>query len=156
VWVDGSQGEAGTFNLDVTLSAPVVSAACTGATALSFSGTPPTATASGDTTFSARASGAGTTLVGSSSLNPADLEAIAIMARRANAWVLSDEIYSQLVYEGDAPSIVGWTFDGCYNMKTVYYRPGTKGWGPTFDGVPTQIWTDILAVILSAKWSQVA
>ena len=35
----------------------------------------------------------------------ADLERIAAAARRANAWVISDEIYSQLVYDGSAPSI---------------------------------------------------
>lgn len=35
----------------------------------------------------------------------ADLERIATAARRAGAWVLSDEIYSKLIYEGAAPSI---------------------------------------------------
>lgn len=35
----------------------------------------------------------------------AELEQIADLARRANAWVLSDEIYSQLVFESSAPSI---------------------------------------------------
>jgi aspartate/methionine/tyrosine aminotransferase len=36
---------------------------------------------------------------------PADLEQIAVLARQADLWVLSDEIYSQLVYEGEAASI---------------------------------------------------
>ncbi len=36
---------------------------------------------------------------------PADLERIAALARRADLWVISDEIYSELVYEGAAPSI---------------------------------------------------
>ena len=35
----------------------------------------------------------------------ADLEQIAALERRADLWVISDEIYSQLVYEGEAPSI---------------------------------------------------
>jgi aspartate aminotransferase len=34
-----------------------------------------------------------------------ELEQIAEIALRSDAWVLSDEIYSQLVYDGDAPSI---------------------------------------------------
>lgn len=38
-------------------------------------------------------------------LSPSDLEVIAEAALRANAWILSDEIYSQLVFEGSAPSI---------------------------------------------------
>jgi aspartate/methionine/tyrosine aminotransferase len=33
------------------------------------------------------------------------LEQIAAEVQRVNAWVISDEIYCQLVYEGDAPSI---------------------------------------------------
>ena len=36
---------------------------------------------------------------------PAALEQIAEAAQRVNAWVVSDEIYSQLVYDGEAPSI---------------------------------------------------
>jgi aspartate aminotransferase len=35
----------------------------------------------------------------------AELEQIADLALRADVWVLSDEIYSQLVFEGSAPSI---------------------------------------------------
>ncbi|MGQ9666288.1 MAG: pyridoxal phosphate-dependent aminotransferase [Anaerolineae bacterium] len=35
------------------------------------------------------------------------LEHIAAEVRRVDAWVISDEIYCQLVYEGDAPSIAG-------------------------------------------------
>ena len=34
------------------------------------------------------------------------LARVAELARRRDAWVLSDEIYARLVYEGDAPSIV--------------------------------------------------
>lgn len=39
-------------------------------------------------------------------VTPADvLEEIADVAQKVDAWVISDEIYSQLVYEGDAPTI---------------------------------------------------
>ncbi len=38
-------------------------------------------------------------------LTPADLEAVAAIAREHDLWVLSDEIYSRLVYEGEHHSI---------------------------------------------------
>jgi hypothetical protein len=44
-------------------------------------------------------------------------------------------------FQGDAPTFAGgldvFDFD---NNATVYYLPGTKGWGPTFGGRPTQPW----------------
>ena len=39
-------------------------------------------------------------------LSPRTLEHIAAAARRHDCWILSDEIYYRLVYEGDAPSII--------------------------------------------------
>ena len=36
---------------------------------------------------------------------PADLERLAAAVRRTDAWVLSDEIYTQQIYEGEAPTI---------------------------------------------------
>jgi aspartate aminotransferase len=39
-------------------------------------------------------------------LSPQTLEHVAAGVRRHGCWVLSDEIYCRLVYEGDAPSIV--------------------------------------------------
>jgi len=33
-----------------------------------------------------------------------------------------------------------WPFEGSTNV-TVYYLPGTTGWGPTFAGRPTALWT---------------
>ena len=46
-------------------------------------------------------------------------------------------------FAGDAPA----AFDEAYMFfyatnVTVYYRPGTKGWGPTFAGRPTAPWID--------------
>lgn len=38
-------------------------------------------------------------------LTPADLEAVAAIAREHDLWVLSDEIYSRLIYEGEHHSI---------------------------------------------------
>jgi hypothetical protein len=31
-------------------------------------------------------------------------------------------------------------FAGDNNRITVYYMPGTTGWGTTFDGLPTMLW----------------
>jgi len=44
------------------------------------------------------------------------------------------------VYFGDnAPSLGASVFSGA-NNTTVYYLPGTTGWGPTFGGRPTALW----------------
>jgi hypothetical protein len=40
------------------------------------------------------------------------------------------------------------TFDGC-PLATVYYLPGTTGWGPTFCGVPTAQWALPNPIILN-------
>jgi hypothetical protein len=41
-------------------------------------------------------------------------------------------------FEGDAPTVASSAFGG--SSPTVYYLPGTKGWGPTFSGLPTVCW----------------
>jgi hypothetical protein len=45
--------------------------------------------------------------------------------------------------QGNQPSIGGDPFSGAYNV-TVYYLPGTTGWGPTFAERPTALWTNPL------------
>ena len=42
-------------------------------------------------------------------------------------------------FQGNAPSPDSDAFDGD-NNATVYYLPGTTGWGLTFDGLPTALW----------------
>lgn len=41
-------------------------------------------------------------------------------------------------FEGDAPGAC-YTFDAAAKA-IIYYKPGTKGWGETFEGRPTAIW----------------
>lgn len=43
------------------------------------------------------------------------------------------------LFQGDAPTDVGTAFSGD-SGATVYYLPGTAGWGSTFGGAPTQVW----------------
>ena len=50
-------------------------------------------------------------------LTEEDLTAVARLAVERDLWVLSDEIYSQIVYEGDAPSIA--TFPGMRERTVV-------------------------------------
>jgi len=45
---------------------------------------------------------------------------------------------SAIYFLGNAPSIGSDNISG-YNA-TVYYLPGTTGWGTTFDYVPTMLW----------------
>jgi hypothetical protein len=40
---------------------------------------------------------------------------------------------------GDAPAADSGTFNGS-PLVTIYYLPGTIGWGPTFGGRPTKLW----------------
>lgn len=43
-----------------------------------------------------------------------------------------------IYFEGNAP---GFAFCGCFQaFGTVYFLPGTTGWGPTFAGRPTALW----------------
>jgi len=46
---------------------------------------------------------------------------------------------SSVYFEGNAPAIDPSAFSGD-NNTTVYYLPGTTGWGPTFGGCPTRLW----------------
>ncbi len=48
---------------------------------------------------------------------------------------------TRVYFKGDAPG--GATDRSIFqnsNKATIYYRPGTKGWGPTFGGRPTAVW----------------
>jgi hypothetical protein len=51
--------------------------------------------------------------------------------------------YSQnltgVYFQGNAPNPGSEVFDGNI-VATVYYLPGTTGWGPTFGGRPTALW----------------
>jgi len=50
---------------------------------------------------------------------------------------------TRVCFQGNAPSLGGsFVFDGD-NNATVYYLPGTTGWGPTFGGRPTALWTEV-------------
>ena len=42
-------------------------------------------------------------------------------------------------FEGNAPSLGSSVFSGD-QKATVYYLPGTSGWGPAFGGLPTALW----------------
>src|SRR5439155_6308702 len=46
---------------------------------------------------------------------------------------------TSIYFEGNAPTIDSYAFTG-ENNATVYYLPGTTGWGPTFGGRPTSPW----------------
>jgi hypothetical protein len=43
-------------------------------------------------------------------------------------------------FQGNAPSLGGSSVFDYANSATVYYLPGTTGWGATFGGRPTQLW----------------
>ena len=44
---------------------------------------------------------------------------------------------------GNAPSVDGNVFGGATNVS-VYYLPGTTGWGPTFSGRPALLWNPLM------------
>ena len=44
---------------------------------------------------------------------------------------------TNVYFRGNAPSIAGFTF---VTNATLYYLPGTTGWGATYGGVPTKMW----------------
>ena len=56
----------------------------------------------------------------------------------AGAFTSCDNL-TELYFEGNAPS----TSSLYLNNATVYYSPGTTGWGPTFGGCPTALWTQV-------------
>lgn len=49
---------------------------------------------------------------------------------------------TSVYFKGNAPSLGGFVFDGD-NNATVYYLPGTTGWGATFGGRPTALWVQV-------------
>jgi hypothetical protein len=55
-----------------------------------------------------------------------------------------------LHFEGNAPSLGGYVFQGD-NRATVYYLPGTTGWGTTFGGLPTALWTQVPTIQASPQ-----
>jgi hypothetical protein len=53
---------------------------------------------------------------------------------------------ASVFFMGNAPYAAVACGEDCYSVfdgdnATVYYLPGTKGWGSTFGGVPTALWT---------------
>ena len=75
-------------------------------------------------------------------------------------------ILTGVYFRGDAPVLLGdggLSYDG---NATVYYIPGTVGWGATFGGLPTAIWVSPVDVdlnygvdlsdfvVLSSQWGQ--
>jgi hypothetical protein len=54
---------------------------------------------------------------------------------------------AEVYFKGNAPSLGSSVFD--YVMPTVYYLPGTTGWGATFGGRPTALWVLPNSVILN-------
>jgi hypothetical protein len=48
-------------------------------------------------------------------------------------------------FQGNAPSVGPYVFNGD-NNATIYYLPGTTGWGPTFAGRPTALWQPAIQV----------
>src|SRR5262249_5789190 len=59
---------------------------------------------------------------------------------------------TEVYFSGDAPSLGQNVFNGDPNA-TVYYLPGTSGWGPTFGGLPTALWSLPYPLILSQSSS---
>jgi hypothetical protein len=73
----------------------------------------------------------------------------------ASVLALRDETFANCVsltgvyFYGNAPSALSTTF--LYDALTVYYLPGTSGWGATFAGQPTAPWTLPYPLILAAN-----
>jgi len=57
---------------------------------------------------------------------------------------------TSLYFQGDAPGIAG-TNVFLADTATIYYLPGTTGWGSTFAGLPTAVWTLPYPVILTSN-----
>jgi hypothetical protein len=61
---------------------------------------------------------------------------------------------TSIYFQGNAPGIA-WGVLAKDNSATVYYLPGTTGWGPLFDGAPTMPWGNgpggIPAIILQPQ-----
>jgi hypothetical protein len=54
---------------------------------------------------------------------------------------------ASVFFQGNAPSVGSLAFSS--DQATVYYLPGTLGWGPTFAGLPTAPWTLPYPLILN-------
>lgn len=50
------------------------------------------------------------------------------------------ESLARVYFAGDAPAVAGWDTFHDANAATVYYVPGTTGWGSTFAGRPAVLW----------------
>jgi hypothetical protein len=54
------------------------------------------------------------------------------------------EALTNVFFRGNAPSsgteVFGTKRDGVYLLATVFYLPGTTGWGTNFAGLPTAVW----------------
>jgi hypothetical protein len=57
---------------------------------------------------------------------------------------------TSLYFQGNAPSLGGTTVFQNDNA-TIYYLPGTTGWGPTFGGIPTALWSLPYPLILNSS-----
>jgi hypothetical protein len=57
-------------------------------------------------------------------------------------------------FHGNAPIVALNSFEADTNA-TVYYLPGTLGWGPTFGGRPTALWIEV-PTLLTSPQSQTA
>lgn len=55
------------------------------------------------------------------------------------AWAFCPALTS-LYFKGNAPAVGSAPFFGYTTNVTVFYTPGTSGWGPTFGGRPTAVW----------------
>jgi len=55
-----------------------------------------------------------------------------------------------LYFEGNAPS-VGGTNVFIADKATIYYLPGTVGWGSTFAGIPTAVWLPYPLILTSNR-----
>ena len=52
-----------------------------------------------------------------------------------------NDVLAGVYFRGDAPAV---TSDFLYSTPTIYYLPGTIGWGPTFAGRPTAPWQPLI------------
>jgi hypothetical protein len=50
---------------------------------------------------------------------------------------------TELFFEGNAPSLGAYVFDGSTNA-IAYYLPGTSGWGTTYGDRPTAVWKPLV------------
>jgi hypothetical protein len=57
---------------------------------------------------------------------------------------------TSVFFQGNAPSAGFWVFDPDGKV-TVYYLPGTTGWGATFDGRPTALWIQVPTIQTSPQ-----